>query len=42
VKYNSSALKGALAPASPVTYTFGAELEEVQFDEATIVLVPKA
>jgi hypothetical protein len=42
VKYNASALKGALAPASPVTYTFGAELEEVQFDEATIVLVPKA
>jgi hypothetical protein len=42
VKYNSSALKGALAPASsPVTYTFGAELEDVQFDEATILLVSK-
>jgi hypothetical protein len=42
VKYKASALKGALAPASsPVTYTFGAELEDEQFDEATIVLVPK-
>jgi hypothetical protein len=42
VKYNAAALKGAPEPASPpVTYTFGAELENVPFDEATIHLVPK-
>jgi hypothetical protein len=42
VKYNASALKGATAPtSSPVTYTFGAELQNVPFDEAFTELVPK-
>ena len=42
VKYNASALKGAPAPnPTTVTYTFGAELDGVAFDEAFIELVPK-
>ena len=43
VKYNASALKGKDVPnPTTVTYTFGAELEDVPFDEAFIDLVPKA
>ena len=42
VKYSPSTLKGLAAPdPTTVTYTFGAELEDVPFDEATIVLAPK-
>jgi hypothetical protein len=43
VKYNPSALKGKPVPnPTTVTYTFGAELDDVAFDAATIDLVPKA
>jgi hypothetical protein len=43
VKYNPSALKGKNVPSpTTVTYTFGAELDDVAFDAATIDLVPKA
>jgi hypothetical protein len=42
VKYNPSALKGKPVPnPTSVTYTFGAELKDVPFDEAFIDLVPK-
>jgi hypothetical protein len=43
VKYNPSALKGKPVPSpATVTYTFGAELDDVAFDAATVDLVPKA
>jgi hypothetical protein len=43
VKYNPSALKGKPVPSpTTVTYTFGAELDDVAFDAATVDLVPKA
>jgi hypothetical protein len=42
VKYNASALKGKVVPnPTTVRYTFGAELEDVPFDEAFMDLVPK-
>ena len=42
VKYNSSALKGIAVPnPATVTYTFGAELNDVAIDEATVVLAPR-
>jgi len=43
VKYNPSALKGKNVPdPTTVEYTFGAELNNVVIDEATIELAPKA
>jgi hypothetical protein len=43
VKYSPSSLKGQPKPVPPtVTYTFGAELDDVLIDEATVDLVPKA
>jgi hypothetical protein len=43
VKYNPSSLKGAPVPVpTTVEYTFGAELDDVAIDEASIDLVPKA
>ena len=43
VKYNPSALKGKNVPSpTTVEYTFGAELNDVVIDEATIDLAPKA
>ena len=42
VKYNPSALKTKDVPnPTTVTYTFGAELDDVAFDAASIDLVPK-
>ena len=42
VKYNPSSLKGKDVPnPTTVEYTFGAELDSVAFDEATVVFVPK-
>jgi hypothetical protein len=42
VKYNPSALKGQTAPtSSPVTYSFGTELDDAVTDGATIDLVKK-
>ena len=42
VKYNPSALKTKDVPnPTTVTYTFGAELDDVAFDAASVDLVPK-